>query len=891
VGIAGHTWRARQFERRGRELYTPGGVTEVAGIELRSGINVELRQYSAAELDRALSDIASLGFYWVRQHFSWRAIEPQPGTYEWAQWDVLVDAVRDHQLGTIAVLDDPPAWASRREGMPLPCVPPWEQDAWARFVSAFASRYGEAIVAYQVWDEPNLSRSWGGGHVAPCAYAVLLEAAYPAIHAADPTAWVLGGGLAPTQANGPGDLNDLTYLRELYAAGGGPYFDILATKPYGFWSGPEDRRVAPDVLNYSRVIALREVMRARRDGNKPIWAVEWGWNVLPVAWAGDPPPWGTDVLWMQRPRIEGAISRARGEWPWLGTMCWATYQPDVPPTDPRWGFALRHRDGSPTALYDVLRDLQNTPPTERPRSRAVSSTRWVMLVVILFVAGGDLALLWRRCRYGDVLRRRWRRWVVLPPIYHACALLALIVLYALTRWPEWILIELALVAALLYVHPCWALIGAVFGIPFFYWAKPIGRLRIPPAETFLILAVIVNGIRSLREGRWREHIDGWSAVDLLWVFWIALGALSPLFAPDPPLAWREWRLCMLDPALLYCLLRLEGGREPLRHRVHGERTGGSERCVPAFPGLPCSRKKGEPRRHRRYGEGSWVSVTPWLFSWMLSGAAVALVAIGQWIVGALVPAGNVGRVTGVYYSPNHLALYLGRIWPLPLALACCGALERHWRWGAWATTGVLGLALYLTYSRGAWLLAVPMVLLVIGWSFRRRYRWWMVLAGGGTLLLVIANVLYGRAATTASVLTEIRIPVWHSTLEMIADHPWLGVGLDGFRFVYPRYMRAEAWSEPLLYHPHNMWLDVTVRLGLPGLMTLCALIVFCLYSATRLARNVSGIRKGVAIGLLAGLCAALAHGLVDGGYFLADLAWSLALVAGTLSHIDRNASA
>jgi hypothetical protein len=74
-------------------------------------------------------------------------------------------------------------------------------------------------------------------------------------------------------------------------------------------------------------------------------------------------------------------------------------------------------------------------------------------------------------------------------------------------------------------------------------------------------------------------------------------------------------------------------------------------------------------------------------------------------------------------------------------------------------------------------------------------------------------------------------------------------------------------------------------------MTLCALIVFCLYSATRLARNVSGIRKGVAIGLLAGLCAALAHGLVDGGYFLADLAWSLALVAGTLSHIDRNASA
>ena len=161
-----------------------------------------------------------------------------------------------------------------------------DADAYARFVAAFAERYGATIDVYQVWDEPNLSRSWGGGHVQPCGYAALLEAAYPAIHGADATAIVLGGGLAPTQAPGPGDLNDLVYLRQLYAQGGGAYFDVLAAKPYGFWSGPEDRRVDPQVLNFSRVVAAREIMREMGDRDKAVWAVEWGWNVLPADWDG-----------------------------------------------------------------------------------------------------------------------------------------------------------------------------------------------------------------------------------------------------------------------------------------------------------------------------------------------------------------------------------------------------------------------------------------------------------------------------------------------------------------------------------------------------------------------------------------------------------------------------
>jgi putative inorganic carbon (HCO3(-)) transporter len=285
-----------------------------------------------------------------------------------------------------------------------------------------------------------------------------------------------------------------------------------------------------------------------------------------------------------------------------------------------------------------------------------------------------------------------------------------------------------------------------------------------------------------------------------------------------------------------------------------------------------------------------------LLAWLASGVTVALVGVGQWIAGEIVPAGGVGRVTGVYFSPNHLALYLERIWPLGLTLALYGGLHSRWRSIAWPGVVLLSVALYLTYSRAAWVLAIPVVLIVIGISYRRRLRGWMVGMAALTALLAVAGVLLGRSTASfvplhSELMREVRIPVWQSTLEMIADRPWMGVGLDGFRLLYPRYMRISAWAEPLLYHPHNVWLDAAVRLGVPGLVVFFFLAGEGMREAYRavgrahLPRTLDGrqnvaLWRAVAVGCLASLCAGLAHGWVDSGYFVVDLAWSLALVSG-----------
>ena len=845
VGVSGGAWREWRALNRGVERRPIANSLSVQGT------NVSLETYPASQLPAVLQDVVSLGFTTVRQRFPWREIEPQPGEFVWQTWDTIVRETEAHGLRLIAVLDDPPEWSLRHDPYPLPCLPPCQVDAYARFVGAFASRYGTAIDDYQVWDEPNLSRNWGGGHAAPCGYAVLLEAAYTAIHKADTTAFVLGGGLAPTQAAGPADLNDLVYLRELYAAGGGAFFDVLAVKAYGFWSGPEDRRVDPDALNFSRIVALREIARARGDRDKPVWAVEWGWHVISAEKPQDPPPWGTDWPEIQQARIVDAVRRAHAEWPWLQGMCWAMYQPDGPSEDPHWGFALRDPGGAPTALYGTLGLVAGGSLAEMPVASAEQGRLW-LLAGLSVLGWVDAALLWVRPRYGRAIRLLWRRWRLLSWPWHLALLVVLAALYAVTPRIEWMLVALCLSGAVLYTHPMWALLGAVGAMPFIYATKPVLGLHMPPGETLLYLAVAVSLVRQIgdrgflsltqgstdRRGLWK-----WRALDLIWLAWVVWGVWSAAGAPDAARAWHEWRLCLLDPALLYLILR-----------VH--------------PDLP----------------------RPWLaVSWLVPAVGIALLGIGQAASGMIVEAGAVGRVTGIYYSPNHLALYLERLFPLALSLCLCAGLSGRRRILTWTATGVLGVTLYLTYSRGAWLLGLPVAFLAIAWCYRKRLRGWMVAVVLVVGVLAASNVLAGRAGT-GGILEEIRVPVWQSTLRMIADHPWRGVGLDGFQVVYLRYMRVEAWTEPLLHHPHNAWLDAAVRTGLPGLALYGALVGGTVWQLGRALPETNGVHRAVILGCLAGLLAGAMHGLVDSGYFLADLAWSLALVGGIVSDrvvVDR----
>ncbi len=331
----------------------------------RLGVNAELAQYSAAELDSQLQAMRAAHVVWVRQLFPWDQIEPRPGVFAWEQWDQVVNAVAAYpDLRLIAVLVNTPAWA-RAPGSASVTSPPADAAEFARFARALAARYGAALQHYQVWDEPNLTAAWGGQPPRPAQYLALLQGAYTAIHAADEDAVVIAAALAPTTETGPANISDLLYLRDLYALGARDYMDAVAAKPYGFDTSPADRRVQPDVLNFSRIVALREEMVRQGDASKPLWASGWGWNSLPAGWTGAPSVWGSVSAEQRTAYTLDALDRANREWPWLAGMALSHWQPAAAPDDPLWGFSLLDQAGQPTLL---LQALQQRPPEDRARN-------------------------------------------------------------------------------------------------------------------------------------------------------------------------------------------------------------------------------------------------------------------------------------------------------------------------------------------------------------------------------------------------------------------------------------------------------------------------------------------------------------------------------------------
>ena len=225
---------------------------------------------------------------------------------------------------------------------------------FANFAGQFAERYADSIDVYQVWDEPNLDDAWGRLNPNPSEYVTLLQSAYQAIHSHDATATVISAALAPTTEISGQNISDIRYLQEMYRLGAQPYMDAIAGKPYGFNTSPEHRTVGEKVLNFSRLIALREVMVANGDAKKPLWASHWGWNALPDDWQGDESIWGQVTTGEQRQYTLDALTRSEREWAWLGGMVLNHWQPDVEEDNPQWGFALINSDNQPTPLYEAI---------------------------------------------------------------------------------------------------------------------------------------------------------------------------------------------------------------------------------------------------------------------------------------------------------------------------------------------------------------------------------------------------------------------------------------------------------------------------------------------------------------------------------------------------------
>jgi putative inorganic carbon (HCO3(-)) transporter len=116
---------------------------------------------------------------------------------------------------------------------------------------------------------------------------------------------------------------------------------------------------------------------------------------------------------------------------------------------------------------------------------------------------------------------------------------------------------------------------------------------------------------------------------------------------------------------------------------------------------------------------------------------------------------------------------------------------------------------------------------------------WRVLAvcvGVAVLLLVADPVLYERLTsvfTKVDTSSEMRLAFWESTVAMIQDHPFLGIGWGAYWMVYPEYDFYLQGADIRIVHAHNMYLNYAAEIGVPGMLAFMWLFFGSLFTALR----------------------------------------------------------
>ena len=175
------------------------------------------------------------------------------------------------------------------------------------------------------------------------------------------------------------------------------------------------------------------------------------------------------------------------------------------------------------------------------------------------------------------------------------------------------------------------------------------------------------------------------------------------------------------------------------------------------------------------------------------------------------------RMYSTLYNPNLLSAFLLMV----LSLAGAFALERQDRrqkFGCFCLVAVFFLCLILTYSRGAWI-SVGALVFFFGLFWDKRI-WLLFLIVPAVLLFYhggvterLLSVFSHRDADTS---VAMRLDMWSSAVLMIADHPFFGIGWGSFKYVYPVYNELIQDAGIVIFHAHNMYLNILAETGIIG---------------------------------------------------------------------------
>jgi hypothetical protein len=233
----------------------------------------------------------------------------------------------------------------------------------------------------------------------------------------------------------------------------------------------------------------------------------------------------------------------------------------------------------------------------------------------------------------------------------------------------------------------------------------------------------------------------------------------------------------------------------------------------------------------------------------------------------LAGAAALSRVGGTIGSPNSLAMYLNLMLPIIFSFIFIRT-KSNFRWIAGIIFILGGLTEVLTMSRGGWVALTAAVIIVLYGTFKKRYqsrfRSYVLTM---TLILLITLPVIGMFVDVQKRLFEDdygaaygRIPQMKVAFNIIAHHPFSGIGLNNYTTVMNRYDRTrENKSYQFPYPVHNTFLLIAAESGLPALFCFIFIFVGILKKAGLFFKSEDQFLSILGIGSFCGIITWLVH--------------------------------
>ena len=292
----------------------------------------------SSSINRMLDGIQAAGIKVIRDECYWSFIETQRGVFSFSPvLDYYIRTAKQKGIDVMLILDyNNPLYAPHAGAA---VTSDSNRAAYAQYCRKVVERYAPlGVKLYEIWNEPNIPQFWDPSPSA-LQYKQLLQAAYPVIKSVDSTVTVLGCATSPAEGNPAPYISWLSFITQVFNAGGGAFMDAVSFHLYRVDKAPES-------YLYIDITNLKSIA-----GAKPVYLTEIGYP--------------TSSVWPNVPQAKQAEYLARTyllgtKIPELKMISWYDYKNDgEDPANNEHNFGIVNFDYSPKPAYTYYKTLRN----------------------------------------------------------------------------------------------------------------------------------------------------------------------------------------------------------------------------------------------------------------------------------------------------------------------------------------------------------------------------------------------------------------------------------------------------------------------------------------------------------------------------------------------------